>query len=80
MDVWSEGWVHAGDVGGDVAALLRTSGGALYCMSKDATGPKEANGCGAWVSSTQFEPNSKPNACGGFLRECFSLGKSIVST
>ena len=29
---------------------------------------------------SDFFTNSEPNACGGFLRECFSLGKSIVST
>ena len=29
---------------------------------------------------SDFFHNSEPNACGGFLRECFSLRKSIVST
>ena len=29
---------------------------------------------------SDFFTNSEPNACGGFLRECFSLRKSIVST
>ena len=29
---------------------------------------------------SDFFTNSEPNACGGFLRECFSLEKSIVST
>ena len=29
---------------------------------------------------SDFFTNSEQNACGGFLRECFSLRKSIVST
>ena len=31
-------------------------------------------------SVSDFFTNSQPNACGAFLRECFSRGKSIVST
>ena len=31
-------------------------------------------------SVSEFFTNSEPNACGGFLRECFSHRKSIVST
>ena len=31
-------------------------------------------------SVSDFFTNSEPNACGGFLRECFPYRKSIVST
>ena len=31
-------------------------------------------------SMSDFFTNSEPNACGGFLRECFSRRKSIAST
>ena len=82
--MWTQGdgWIPKGRIGCvRFATHLRTWRiNSFSCLVAQLIRQKFASLFQQAFSVSDFFTNSEPNACGGFLKECFSRRKSIVST